>query len=80
MAMMKMTVYSKDFDAGQNVADNGFSGKIFVENGQMGAEFNDVDEALDFLTDNGFDLEEILYCRQKNGQQEFRRFKIGQKP
>lgn len=74
-----MTVYSNNYDSYSYVVGRGMSGKVFIENGKTGKEFNSVERALDYVTKANIQLDEIVYCYQVNGTQLFKKFKIDNK-
>lgn len=73
---MTLTIYSNDYDENQDVVNKGMSGKIFLENKFLGHEFKDIDSVLKYIIDNDIEIDEMVYCYQKNNEQQFKKFKF----
>ena len=73
---MHLTIYSRDFDEGENVFGKGMSGKVFLEDGRRGDEFGDFSEALLRASDLGEVPLGLTVCFQRDGVQMFRKFEI----
>lgn len=74
-----LTVYSNNYDAYSYVVGRGMSGKVFLENGKSGREFESVEKALDYVAKTNIQLDEIVYCYQVNGTQLFKKFPLANK-
>ena len=73
-----LTIYSDDYDSGQNAFGNGMNGKVFLENGKTGREFKSANDALDFAVKQKMQIDEIVYCYQDDGEQLFSRFSLNE--
>lgn len=71
---MELTIYSKDFDDGQNVAGSGMNGLVFVEGNKTGMQFDNVDEAFKHVVKDNVSLDAISFCYQEDGVQKFKKF------
>lgn len=80
---MELTIYSNNFDDGENVANNGFNGKIFLDNSEgefvaksssIRREFNNIAEAFQYIIENNLPFDSILYCYKDSENQVFKRF------
>ena len=69
-----LTIYSNDYDSGQNTFGNGMNGKVFLENGKTGREFKSANDALDYISKNNVDVCKIDYCYQADNEQMFKCF------
>lgn len=83
MLDMKLTIYSHNFDNGENVVNNGFNGNVFVEadDGKSGTPFNRCDEdnlaeALRYMVVNECKLSEIVYNFKDDGVQKYIKLRI----
>jgi len=52
------------------------NGKIFLENGSSGMEFNNISEVLDYVCKNNINIDRIEYFYSDNDIQKFRKFYI----
>ena len=71
---MTLTVYSRDFDNNENVVNNGFSGKIFVESKTEGQSFDSIWDALEWARTRNVNIEAICYCYREGSEQYCRKF------
>ena len=77
--MTVLTIYTNRFDTRENVFGNGMSGKVFLEesdeNGESGASFASIDEALDYCVNNKTKVDRIEFMYLSNdGTQKFAKF------
>ena len=71
--MKRLEIYTKDFDAGQNVVNGGLNGKVFAANSNGSyAELTSTSEALQNAHVD--DLKDIFIYYQKNGEPLFKKF------
>ena len=75
---MELTIYSDDFDKGENVAGNGMSGYAFLEENGHGNCFSKANEALAYVARLGLAVDTLTYCYKlpSTGEQMFRKFKL----
>lgn len=73
---MSITIYTKDFDSGENVSGNGMSGKTFLDADGFGDEFGSFADAVLRADDLGKIPLDLTVCFRKDGVQKFRKFKI----
>lgn len=73
---MSITIYTEDFDSGENVSGNGMSGKIFLDVDGYGAEFRNFAEAVLRAGELGEIPIDLTVCFRKDDAQMFRKFKI----
>lgn len=74
--MTTLTIYTEKYDFGENVVNNGMSGKVFLDmNNSNGKSFNNLDEALDYICINCIPIDKIEFDYiDKNGFQMFSKF------
>lgn len=75
---MELTIYSDDFDKGENVAGDGMSGYAFLEENGTGKCFSKANEAMAYVARLGLAVDTLTYCYKQpsTGEQMFRKFKL----
>lgn len=76
--MNTLTIYTQKYDLNEHVVNGGMSGKAFLDmDKKLGAQFNSVDEALEYALTNdiAINLIEFDYL-DKDGFQSFKKFKV----
>ena len=79
--MTVLTIYTENFDSKENVYGKGMSGKVFLESwdgdAEDGANFNSIDEALDYCAENELKPNRIdFHYLAKDGTQMFCKFAV----
>lgn len=54
-------IYSRDFDKDENIANGGYSGKVFLDDLSSGSSFDDVYSALDRIVERGEKISHLYY-------------------
>lgn len=78
--MTTLTIYSNNFDEKDGIANNGMSGKAFLDVDNLtGVPFDNMDTALDYITTNNVEIHRVEFNYvDKSGVQVFKKFMIGQ--
>jgi hypothetical protein len=73
---MTLTIYTDDYDIGDSISD-GFSGDVFIENGNTGVMFKkDLSKALKHIVDNKIEIDEIMFCYRDLNDHMFKKFNV----
>ena len=62
-------IYSKDFDKEENIANGGYSGKVFLDGLSSGSSFDDIYSALDRIVKDGDSVSHLYYDYLSNDMQ-----------
>lgn len=72
--MTTLTIYTAKYDLNENIANNGMSGKIFLDMDNDGQEFHSIDEAMDYCVDKEIPINQVMFMYlSKDGSQKFMR-------
>ena len=76
--MTTLTIYTEKYDLKENVANNGMSGKAFLDmDNKLGTPFNSVDDALDYAINNNIAINRIEFDYvDSEGYQSFKKFEV----
>ena len=76
--MTTLTIYTEKYDLKENVANNGMSGKAFLDmDNKLGTPFNSVDDALDYAINNNIAINRIEFdYMDSEGYQSFKKFEV----
>ena len=76
--MTTLTIYTEKYDLKENVANNGMSGKAFLDmDNKLGTPFNSVDDALEYAINNNIAINRIEFDYvDSEGYQSFKKFEV----
>ena len=77
---MTLTVYSEDFEKGENISNGGFSGCVFLDGKNGGTSFSrNLSDALTYICNNKIEINEICFNYRNGDEQMFKRFNVSEK-
>lgn len=76
-----LTIYTPDYDDGENMVNNGMSGKAFLDvDGMAGIPFCSITSAISHIVENDVQIDQIEFDYPSKDGQKFKKFRIDGNP
>ena len=79
--MKTLTIYSTKFDSNENMANDGLSGKAFLDDSEkgQGIAFISIDNAIEYIIGNNIPIDRIdINYLSSDGIQMFKKFNVAE--